>query len=328
MLLINIGSPDAPTPAAVRRYLAEFLSDRRVIETPRLLWWPILHGVILRMRPRRSAELYRQIWTDAGSPLLVHTRQQARSLEEALSKRMPGDVSVSFAMRYGNPAVPEVMREIEAAGARRLLVVPMYPQYSAAATGSAFDAVTRELRRWRRVPELRTVHGYHDTEGYIEALAASVREHWSAHGRAERLLMSFHGLPASCVHAGDPYEDQCRETAHLLAARLALDADDWALSFQSRVGREAWLQPYTDVLLSDWARDGIERVQVLCPGFAADCLETLEEIAIRNRRAFVAAGGTTLEYIPALNARPDHVAFLAGLIEQQLHGWHSIERRS
>ncbi|MBA3563336.1 MAG: ferrochelatase [Gammaproteobacteria bacterium] len=326
VLLVNLGTPDAPTPAAVRRYLAEFLSDPRVIETPRVLWWPILHGVILRVRPQRSAELYRKIWTDAGSPLLVNTRQQAQALEDALSQRLADPVPVEFAMRYGSPSVGEILRKLKLADVRRLLVLPMYPQYAAATTGSVFDAVARELSRWRRVPETRFVHAYHDDSDYIGALAASVREHWSAHGRAERLLLSFHGLPARCVRAGDPYERHCLETARLLADELSLDDDTWAMSFQSRVGREPWLRPYTDVLLGEWARSGIQRVQALCPGFAADCLETLEEIAIRNRDDFVEAGGEALEYIPALNARADHIAFLARLVAQHMQGWPAAVR--
>ena len=316
VLLVNLGTPDAPTSAAVRRYLAQFLSDPRVVEIPRLLWLPVLYGVILTLRPRRSAAAYREIWTDAGSPLLVNTAALARALQTELGD---AGATVAFGMRYGNPPVAAALRSLRDAGASRLLVLPLYPQYAAATTGSAFDAVTAELRRWRRVPEAGFIGDYHDSEGYVSALAASVREHWSTAGRAEKLLFSFHGLPARCSRLGDPYERQCRTTADLLAAALGLEGSDgWSLAFQSRVGREPWLEPYTDVLLAQWARDGVRRVQVLCPGFAVDCLETLEEIALRNRRDFIAAGGEDLEYIPALNTRRDHVAFLAALTQQHL----------
>jgi ferrochelatase len=319
VLLVNLGTPDAPTSAAVRRYLAQFLSDPRVVEIPPLLWWPILYGVVLTVRPRRSAAAYREIWTDAGSPLLVNTAALARALQTELADG-GAPVTVAYGMRYGNPPVADALRSLRNAGASRLLVLPLYPQYAAATTGSAFDAVTAELRRWRRVPEACFIGDYHDCDGYVSALAASVREHWSAAGRTEKLLLSFHGLPARCSRLGDPYERQCRTTARLLAAALGLEGSEgWSLSFQSRVGREPWLEPYTDVLLAQWARDGVRRVQVLCPGFAVDCLETLEEIALRNRRDFIAAGGEELEYIPALNARPDHVAFLAALA--RLRAW-------
>ncbi|MBS0516573.1 MAG: ferrochelatase [Proteobacteria bacterium] len=318
VLLINLGTPDAPTPAAVRRYLAEFLSDPRVIETPRWLWWPVLHGVILRVRPARSAHAYSGIWTGQGSPLLVHSHALAANLRKLFE---PAGVLVELAMRYGNPSMHETIARLHAQGVRRLLVLPLYPQYSAASTGSAFDAATRALQALRWPPELRFVNDYHDDARYIDALAGSVRDFWRQHGRAQNLLLSFHGLPRRCIDHGDPYLDHCRGTAQLLRAKLGLSEEECVLGFQSRVGREAWIQPYTEELLDRWPGAGVRKVQVLCPGFAVDCLETLEEIAIRDRNRFIAAGGESLDYIPALNAGQAHVDALAVLIGRHLQGW-------
>ena len=318
VLLVNLGTPDAPTTAAVRRYLAEFLSDRRVIETPRWLWWPILHGVILRVRPARSAHAYSSIWTAQGSPLLVYSRALTDKLSAIFARE---GLRVELAMRYGNPSVRDAIARLHADGVRRLLVLPLYPQYSAASTGAAFDAVTNALQTLRWPPELRFINDYHDDARYIDALAASVQAHWQRHGRAQKLLLSFHGLPQRCIDSGDPYLDQCRATAAQLRAKLGLSEDECALSFQSRVGREVWIQPYTEERLDSWPREGIRKIQVLCPGFAVDCLETLEEIAIRDRARFIAAGGESFDYIPALNADDVHVDALAPLIRRHLQGW-------
>ncbi len=318
VLLVNLGTPDAPTTAAVRRYLAEFLSDPRVIETPRWIWWPILHGVILRVRPAKSAHAYSSIWTAQGSPLLVHSRALTAKLHAVFGG---AGVRVELAMRYGNPSLADTIARLHREGVRRLLVLPLYPQYSAASTGSAFDGATRALQSLRWPPELRFVNDYHDDSRYIDALTESVQTHWQRNGRAQKLLLSFHGLPQRCIDAGDPYLDQCRATAALLRAQLGLSESEFALSFQSRVGREVWIQPYTEELLDRWPGEGVRRIQVLCPGFAADCLETLEEIAIRDRARFIAAGGESLEYIPALNADDTHVDALAALISRHLQGW-------
>jgi ferrochelatase len=318
VLLINLGTPEAPTTSAVRRYLAEFLHDYRVIETPRWLWCPILHGVILRVRPARSARAYRSIWTPQGSPLLVNSQALAHELQEAFAAN---GIRVALAMRYGDPSIKHGVAELLEQGVRRLLVLPLYPQYSAASTGSAFDGATRALQALRWPPELRFVNDYHDDAGYIDALAASVQAHWQARGRAQRLLLSFHGLPQSCVDAGDPYFDQCQASAALLRAKLGLSEEECQLGFQSRVGREVWIKPYTEDLLDRWPKEGIHHVQVLCPGFAVDCLETLEEIAIRDCEQFILAGGESLEYIPALNAGAAHVGALAALIGRHLQGW-------
>jgi protoporphyrin/coproporphyrin ferrochelatase len=325
VLVVNLGTPDAPTTAAVRRYLAEFLSDPRVIEVPRPLWWLILHGVILRIRPARSAHAYQAVWTDRGSPLLDISRRLADALARRLGETLPGPVHVELGMRYGNPSIPEALRRLRAANCRRLLVLPLYPQYSATTTASTFDAVTRELTTWRWVPELRTINQYHDAPGHIEALAQSARDHWAAHGLPDRLLFSFHGIPKDYFLAGDPYHCQCLKTARLVAETLDLPRDAWGLSFQSRVGTKEWLRPYTDETLKTWGAQGIGSVQVICPGFAADCLETLEEVAVENRDYFLGAGGREYGYIPALNDTPAQVQVLADLVGRHTAGWPEAE---
>ncbi|HET7570973.1 MAG TPA: ferrochelatase [Gammaproteobacteria bacterium] len=314
VLLANLGTPEAPTPRAVRRYLREFLSDPRVVELPRAAWWPVLYGFILPLRPRRSAAAYEKIWQTAGSPLLVYSRAQREALQAALDERLDEPVAVALGMRYGKPSVPAALEELRDRGCRRIVVVPLYPQYSATTTGATFDAVTRCLQGWRELPALDFINGYHDRPGYIDALAASVREFRAANGSGDKLLLSFHGLPQRNVDLGDPYEQQCRETGARLAAALGLGDDEWLVSFQSRLGAAAWLKPYTDETVREWGRAGLKTIDVICPGFSADCLETLEEIAIRNAEYFRAAGGDTLRYIPALNARADHIAFLAEMI--------------
>ncbi len=321
VLLVNLGTPEAPTPAALRRYLARFLSDPRVVDLPRWLWRPVLHGVILRLRPRRAARAYRKVWTEAGSPLLAMGRRQEAGLRDALEQRVPGAAAVALGMRYGEPAMATALETLRRRGLERLLVLPLYPQYSGATTGSTFDELARVLRGWRRVPELRMVADYHDFPPYIEALARSVREVWDRDGEAGRLLFSFHGVPQRWIRAGDPYLEQCRTTARLVAQRLGLEEERWALAFQSRFGREAWLEPATDATLRAWAREGVRRADVICPGFAADCLETLEEIALQARETFLAAGGEAFRYIPALNDAPDHLAALAALVERHACGW-------
>lgn len=321
VLITNLGTPSAPTTAAVRRYLAEFLSDPRVVELPRWLWLPILHAVILRVRPRRSAAAYRKIWSAEGSPLLVNARRQASALEAALAEPLHGAVKVALGMRYGEPSVRAAMRSLDDCGARRVLVLPLYPQYSATTTGSTYDAVFDALAGERRMPNLRLVSDYHDHPRYIDALADSVRSARRRHADGARLLMSFHGLPQRYCDAGDPYYEQCLRTARLVAERLGETSDNWAVAFQSRVGREQWLQPYTESLLREWAESGVRRVQVLCPGFSADCLETLEEIAIRGAELFRTHGGESLHYIPALNDQPDHIAALADIVRTHTLDW-------
>jgi len=321
VLVVNLGTPDAPTASAVRRYLAEFLSDPRVIEIPRLLWLLLLHGVILRIRPARSAKAYGKIWTEHGSPLLLHTNDIVAGIREKLGARLSGAVHVEVGMSYGSPSIAAALQQLHANFARRIVVLPLYPQYSGTTTASVFDAVTKLLSRRRWVPELRFVNHYHDAPGYIDALAASVRDHWAIHGRGERLLMSFHGIPRKTLEDGDPYHCHCQKTARLLAEALELADSEWLLSFQSRVGRAEWLRPYTDRTLEAWGRERTGLIDVVCPGFPADCLETLEEIAMQNAELFRREGGGDLRYVPALNARDDHVSFLARLVEKNVAGW-------
>ncbi len=323
VLLANLGTPDAPTPAALRKYLAEFLWDPRVIEPPppRWLWWLILHGIVLRVRPAKSAKLYASVWTPDGSPLLAVGRRQARGLGERLRARTGARVEVELAMRYGNPSIAAGLDALRDRGCRRVLVLPLYPQYAGATVGSTFDGVAAALVRRRRVPELRMVADYHLERGYIEALAASVREFWAANGEPEKLMMSFHGLPERYVRSGDPYRGQCEATARALAEALGLGAERWMVTFQSRFGKEPWLQPYTDKTLERLGREGVRRVDVMAPGFAADCLETLEELAVTNRELFEAAGGEHLRYIPALNDRADHLDALADVAARGMAGW-------
>lgn len=316
LLVVNLGTPDAPTRGAVHRYLAQFLHDYRVVELTRWLWCPILHFIILPLRSGKVAKKYASIWVDGGSPLLVYTQRLAQGLQHA----MP-DVSVRVAMRYGNPSVPDVLRKLQEEGMSRLLVLPLYPQYSASTSGSVLDAVSKELAGWRRTPDLRFIADYHLDAGWLDAMEARVRAHWDLHGRADQLLMSFHGLPKRYEKAGDPYPRQCEAGARALAARLGLAEGEWKLTYQSRFGREEWLQPYTDKTLEALARDGVKTVDVVCPGFAVDCLETLEEIAVENDEAFRHAGGEALRYISALNDEPGHVAALAAIARRQLQGW-------
>lgn len=321
VLLVNTGTPDAPTPDAVRRYLKQFLSDPRVVEIPRWIWWLILNAYILRVRPGQSAAAYRKVWTDQGSPLLLHSMDIAGSLQEKLSTRLSGATHVKMAMSYGNPSIESALESMYRQYVRRLLVLPLYPQYSGTSTGSVFDAVTTALSRRRWLPEMHFINHYHDSAGYIAAIAASVRDFWDLHARGERLLFSFHGLPRRTLDNGDPYHCQCQKTARLVAESLELDDGNWKVSFQSRLGRAEWLRPYTDDIMKSWGAEKLGKIDVISPCFAADCLETLEEIALRYSADFSAAGGGELRYIPALNARDDHISFLSRLIERNVAGW-------
>lgn len=323
VVLINLGTPDAPTAQAVRPYLKQFLWDPRVVEIPRPLWWLILHGIILPFRAKTSAEKYASIWTNEGSPLLIHTRKQAMLLKGYLGER-GHDVHVTFAMRYGSPSIPTVLSQLKAEGYERILILPAYPQYSATTTASNFDAVTRHYQRTRHLPELRFIKNYHDHPAYIQALKASILKSWETHGRPEKLVMSFHGLPKAFLLRGDPYHCECYKTARLLAEQLGLNQEDYVVSFQSRLGRAEWLQPYTEPTVQALAQQGVKRIDVVCPGFLADCLETLEEIAIEVRQAFLTAGGQQFNYIPCLNESPDGLRALAEITEQHLAGWPTL----
>jgi len=325
VLLVNSGTPDSPRVRDVRRFLAGFLGDPRVVEMPRLLWWPLLHGIILRTRPRSSARKYRRIWTPEGSPLYILSEQLRAKLTGTLAQRVLAPFSLELAMLYGRPTVGQALERLRESGAQRILVVPLFPQYCGASTGPVYDQVAAELRRWRWLPELRFIAEYHDNPGYIEALRASVEQHWQAHGRTSHLLVSFHGVPERYFHQGDPYFCKCQKTARLLADELMLKEEEWSVSFQSRVGPVRWLQPYTSDAVVQLAARGIDQLTVLCPGFAIDCLETLEEIDIENHQHFLRAGGRRFQYVPALNARPEHARFLADLIAQHCQGWTHVE---
>ncbi len=321
ILLINLGTPEAATAEAVRPYLKEFLWDRRVVEIPRPVWWLILNGIILNTRPAKSAEKYAAIWRPEGSPLKHFTERQTRLLAAELKRRQPMPVVVDYAMRYGQPSVADKIAEMKAQGVDRLLIVPLYPQYAASSTGSALDAVWENLLHSRNPPETRSIKHFHDHPGYIAALRQSVEAYWAEHGRPDVLLMSFHGTPRRSLDLGDPYHCECRKTGRLLAQALGLAPEQFRISFQSRFGRAEWLQPYTAATLEELGRGKTRRVDVLCPGFVADCLETLEEIAMEGKTTYLNAGGGEFRYIPALNDRPLWINALTDLVQSHLSGW-------
>ncbi|OFC70138.1 ferrochelatase [Alteromonas confluentis] len=321
VLITNLGTPEAPTKQALKPYLKEFLSDPRVVEVPRLLWWCILNGVILNIRPKRSAHAYSTVWTEDGSPLMAITKAQHAALADKCRQQYGDDVVIDFAMRYGEPSIANAIQRLLDQGVRKLVVLPLYPQYCASTTASTFDAVAADFTKRRWMPELRFITNYNDNPAYIEALANSVRKHWEENGKADLLLMSYHGIPKRYLTNGDPYHCECYKTSRLLAEALELKSDQYMTTFQSRFGREEWLQPYTDETMKSLPGKGIRSVQVLCPGFSADCLETIEEIGVENKTYFMEAGGKRFEYIPALNDDPAHVDMLFALINDNLHGW-------
>ncbi len=327
VLLVNLGTPDAPTPAAVRRYLAEFLADPRVVEIPRFAWRVILHGVILRTRPARSARRYAQIWTKDGSPLAVHSLRQKSLLMGYLGQRLkraglPADLApIEVGMRYGNPSIASAIYRLKAGGAEKLLVLPLYPQYAASTTATAIDAVAVHCERMRRVPALRFVDGFHDDPGYIKALAQNANDYWVKNGRPDHLVLSFHGVPRRTLELGDPYHCQCQVTARLLARELGFDRKYWSLAFQSRFGKAEWLRPYLVDTLTALGKQGMRRVDVYCPGFVSDCLETLEEIGLERMQTFIEAGGKEFHAIPCLNEHPLWIGALAEIAMRNLQGW-------
>lgn len=318
ILIVNLGTPNAPDGRSVRRYLKQFLWDPRVVEIPRWLWWLILHGIILNFRPSRSAEAYRKIWTDEGSPLLAISRRQVEGLRSALAERYGGKIKVELGMRYGSPSIADALGRLHNATIRSLLVLPMYPQYSGSTSGSVFDEVAECLKRWRWLPAVQFINHYHDHPGYIDALADKISTFRREQGCSDHLVVSFHGVPKRYLLQGDPYYCQCFKTARLLAERLKLGEEEWSLVFQSRFGREEWLQPYCDQELKKMPGRGIKSVDIVCPGFSADCLETLEEINIQYRRLFLDAGGEQYNYIPCLNEDQAHLAFLAELVNENM----------
>tara|TARA_R110001599_G_scaffold145321_2_gene327729 strand:+ start:24735 stop:25820 length:1086 start_codon:yes stop_codon:yes gene_type:complete len=321
VLLTNLGTPDAPEKKNLRKYLKQFLWDPRVVEIPRPAWWLILNGIILWLRPSRSAAAYRKIWTERGSPLMFHTRDQADTVRALLQERHGDKLVVDFAMRYGTPDIAGAVQRLVDQGVRKLLILPLYPQYSGATTGSTFDALAADFTQRRWLPELRFVNQYHDHPAYIQALAESIRHYRSQHGSADKLLFSYHGEPRRYLDQGDPYHCQCYKTTRLVADHLGLQESEYITTFQSRFGKAEWLKPYTDATLKAMPAQGIKSVQVVCPGFAADCLETIEEIGEENRDYFMEAGGTHFDYIPCLNSEPGHIAALCDILEQQLTGW-------
>ena len=323
VLLVNLGTPDDPSTRSVRRYLAEFLWDPRVIEMPRALWWLILHGVILRVRPRRSAHAYQKIWTEHGSPLLIESRGLAAALGARLAAQFGERVVVDLAMSYGRPSIREALEGFRQRNVQRLIVLPLYPQYSSTTTGTVFERVTRELSRWRWMPELRFVNQYWERESYLAAVADSIAAHWRTHGR-QHLLFSFHSIPRRYFLAGDPYHCFCQGTARAVAGRLGLAAGDWSMGFQSRFGREEWLKPYVDGLLREYAQSGPKQVTVVCPGFATDCLETLEEIDMQNREAFLAHGGEAFDYVPCLNSSDAQADLYDRVVRRHTQGWPGL----
>lgn len=322
VMLVNLGTPDAPTPSAVRKYLAEFLWDKRVVDLARPLWWLILHGIILRFRPGRVAKNYKTVWSDEGSPLLAIGQQQRQALQARLKDALGEDIPVYLAMTYGSPSMEAVGRQMRQSGAERLLVLPLYPQFSATTTAAVFDRFAASLKPCPHLPEVRFVRDYHQHPAYIEALARSVETSWQEAGQQpEKLVMSFHGIPQRYADQGDPYPRHCQKTAELLADRLGLNDEQWLLTFQSRFGREPWLQPYTDFTMEKLGQQQTSSVAVICPGFSADCLETLEEIEEENREIYEHAGGQGFSYIPALNACPEHIEMMQKLVEEHTQGW-------
>ena len=317
ILLCNLGTPDAPRPAELRRYLKEFLSDPRVVEIPRLLWWMILNLIILRIRPRRSAKLYQSVWTEAGSPLMLYSQGQVKAVKERLAEKY-GDIPVVLGMRYGNPSMASAIKELTEQNVRDIIVLPLYPQYAGATTGSTFDAIAKTFTQLRWVPELQFINGYHKSEGYLDALCSTIKRHIEQHGQPDRLVFSYHGTPERYLKNGDPYHCFCHQTTRLVREKMGLDETQVMTTFQSRFGREPWLQPYTDKTLEQLPEDGVKHVAVICPGFSSDCLETIEEINMEGRESFIESGGEQFHYIPCLNDEPAHIDALVSILEKRL----------
>lgn len=323
VLITNLGTPQAATAKALKPYLKQFLWDPRVVEVPRPIWWVILNAIILNVRPKRSAEAYQQVWTERGSPLLFNTQDQCSGLKTALQKTYGDHVEVAFAMRYGQPSIDSALDQLAAAGCRKLIVLPLYPQYSAATTGSTFDAIAANFQQRRWLPDFRFISHYHDHSSYVDAIVESVNAHWAEHGRADKLILSYHGMPQRYLEQGDPYHCECHKTTRLVVEKLGLQDGEYITSFQSRFGREPWLQPYTDETLKALPGQGVKSVQIICPGFSSDCLETIEEIGGENRHYFMDAGGERYEYIPCLNAEQSHINMMVDLIEANAKDWLS-----
>ncbi len=322
ILLVNLGTPDNTKTSSVRRYLRQFLSDPRVIEVPKVIWWFVLNLFILPFRPSKSAEAYKEIWTKEGSPLLLYSEEITKKIQKSFNGReLKNDFHVELAMSYGKPSIENSLNKLRKKNVRRILLLPMYPQYSSTTTGSVFENVTKVLSKQRWIPEFRHINQYHDNKAYIETISESIKEFWKSNGTSDRLLFSFHGLPKKMLLEGDPYHCQCYKTARLVSEKLELTEDDWFVSFQSRLGPTKWLEPYTDETLKSWGEKKSGVVDVICPGFSVDCLETLEEIAMENAEYYEEAGGKKLRYIPALNSQQKHISFLINLIEKNISDW-------
>ena len=317
ILLCNLGTPDAPRPDELRRYLKEFLSDPRVVEIPRLLWWMILNLIILRIRPRRSAKLYQSVWTEAGSPLMLYSQGQVNAVKQRLAEKY-GDIPVVLGMRYGNPSIASAIKELTDQYVRDIIVLPLYPQYAGATTGSTFDAIAKTFTQLRWVPELQFINGYHKSEAYIEALCTTIKRHIDQHGHPDKFVFSYHGTPERYLKNGDPYHCFCHQTTRLVREKMGFDENQVMTTFQSRFGREPWLQPYTDNTLEQLPEDGVKHVAVICPGFSSDCLETIEEINMEGRESFMESGGEQFHYIPCLNDDPAHIDALVSILEKRL----------
>lgn len=321
VILANLGTPEAPTPASVRAFLRDFLSDQRVVELPKFVWWPILYGVILPFRSKKVAKLYQEIWHERGSPLKVITEDQVEALTNLLAERYGQESpTVTYAMTYGEPSMVQRIEQLREKDVERILLLPLYPQYSATTTGALYDQYAQLIQSQRNIPDVVVHRQYFNREDYIQALAGSIATYWQTHRRSEKLLFSFHGIPKRCVDLGDPYFDQCHQTAEKVAAHLKLTADQWAVSFQSRLGKAEWLKPYTDILLEEWAQSGIDAIDVVCPAFSADCLETIEEIDGENRELFIEAGGKHYGFIPCLNDNPEHIQMMANIVAEYIGG--------
>ncbi|MBT8151106.1 MAG: ferrochelatase [Gammaproteobacteria bacterium] len=330
VLITNLGTPEAPTPSALRKYLRQFLSDRRVVEIPKPLWWIILHGFILRTRPAKSAKLYESIWTNQGSPLRVHTEKQLSKLSEHMHSKLgkaAARIEYRYAMRYGEPSIEQALDDLRAAGASQVMVLPLYPQYAASTTASTYDALSAALCKQRWIPALQFVSGYCDDPAYIDACVSRIQRHWDKSGTPDKLMLSYHGLPEFHLEKGDPYFCQCHKTSRLIAEKLGVENDYVLTTFQSRFGRAEWLKPYTDATLKALPEKGVKKLDVFCPGFAADCLETLEEIAVENKGYFMEAGGQQYNYIPALNSSKAHIQALGGIVHKHLQSWLSRSAR-
>lgn len=318
VLLTNLGTPDAPTSSALRKYLRQFLSDPRVVEIPRVIWMLILHGIILRVRPKKSAKLYESIWTEKGSPLMVISQQTRDKVAALIEQEHGNNVIVDIAMRYGEPSIPNALNRMQTQGVDKLIVLPLYPQYAGPTTASAFDEVTGEIAKWRWIPSIHFINGYHDNVKYIEALANSIQEHFDQQGKPDKLVLSYHGMPKHFLDSGDPYYCFCHKTTRLVVEKLGLQSEEYLTTFQSRFGKAEWLKPYADETLETLAREGVKKVSIVSPAFSADCLETLEELVHENREIFTEAGGEVYSYIPALNDRDDHCEALSEIVLSQI----------